>query len=211
MTNSSPPAGARRPRRRAPLLTAAALAAAALSSTALATACGRRAPSSAQSAASVSTAGTAGTARDGLPAAALRESAEVQRDVERVRRATAAYRELDSAVAAGYPHDVPRCIANEPHGAMGFHHMRRDLSDAKVELERPEILLYSRTADGGHQLNGVEYIVPYTVHPRNATPPTVMGQALKQSDQLLIWYLHVWVWTDNPSGLFADWNPAVKC
>jgi hypothetical protein len=23
--------------------------------------------------------------------------------------------------------------------------------------------------------------------------------------------LHAWIWKDNPSGLFADWNPTVKC
>jgi hypothetical protein len=26
-----------------------------------------------------------------------------------------------------------------------------------------------------------------------------------------IWYLHVWIWEPNPSGLFADWNPSVTC
>jgi len=26
-----------------------------------------------------------------------------------------------------------------------------------------------------------------------------------------IWYLHVWHWEPNPSGVFADWNPNVKC
>ena len=37
-----------------------------------------------------------------------------------------------------------------------------------------------------------------------AEPPTVMRQQLKRSDPLQLWYLHVWVWQDNPSGLFAD-------
>ena len=38
-----------------------------------------------------------------------------------------------------------------------------------------------------------------------------MGQDLKRADSLGIWYLHVWNWTANPSGLFADWNPDVQC
>ena len=26
------------------------------------------------------------------------------------------------------------------------------------------------------------------------------------------WYVaHAWVWMDNPSGVFADWNPDVDC
>ena len=147
---------------------------------------------------------------DDLPPAARRESATVRRDVGRVRRATAAFRELDSAVAAGYPHDVARCLQDASQGVMGYHHMRRDLADARIEVDHPEILLYTRTATGEHQLNGVEYIVPYAAHPRDAAPPRVMGQALRASDPLQLWYLHVWVWTDNPNGLFADWNPAVR-
>ncbi len=38
-----------------------------------------------------------------------------------------------------------------------------------------------------------------------------MGQNLKPARSLGLWYLHVWVWQENPSGLFADWNPSVKC
>jgi len=38
-----------------------------------------------------------------------------------------------------------------------------------------------------------------------------MGQKLKPFEPGKFWYLHAWVWTDNPSGLFADWNPKVRC
>jgi hypothetical protein len=59
-------------------------------------------------------------------------------------------------------------------------------------------------------LNGVEYVVPLSAWPQDE-PPAVMGQKLKRATSLGIWYLHVWVWERNPSGLFADWNPNVKC
>ena len=140
------------------------------------------------------------------PAAAALEAA-----VARARAATAPYQALDSAVAAGYARHVARCLEQPPHGAMGFHHVNRALLDDRVEVERPEILLYARTAAGAYKLTGVEYIVPYRAHPRTAEPPTVMGQQMKQSDPLALWYLHVWLWEENPSGLFADWNPAVTC
>jgi hypothetical protein len=137
--------------------------------------------------------------------------ASVERDVERLRGVTAPYRVLDSAVAAGYAREVRSCLAHPSHGAMGFHHVNRALVDDRVEPDRPEILLYSRTAEGEYRLNGVEYIVPYSVRPRESEPPTVMGRRLKQSDSLRLWYLHVWVWAENPAGRFADWNPAVRC
>jgi len=138
-------------------------------------------------------------------------TARVDRDVARVRSATRSFRVLDSAVAAGYIRDVPNCLKHPEHGAMGFHHRNPALADAKVELERPEIILYGRTEKGDHELTGVEYIVPYRAQPREGEPPTVMGQKLKRSDDLKLWYLHVWIWRDNPSGLFNDWNPSVEC
>jgi hypothetical protein len=27
---------------------------------------------------------------------------------------------------------------------------------------------------------------------------------------LPLWVLHTWLWKDNPAGVFADWNPAVR-
>jgi hypothetical protein len=133
------------------------------------------------------------------------------RDVARIRAATAAFKSLDEAVAAGYARDVAHCVDNPPAGAMGFHHVNNSLLDDRIELERPEMLVYERLPDGEYRLNGVEYIVPFSVWPRTNDPPVVMGQKLKPAPSLNIWYRHVWVWRENPSGLFADWNPLVKC
>lgn len=137
--------------------------------------------------------------------------ASVHRDTARVRAATAAFRSLDAAVEAGYPREVPNCLSHPELGGMGHHHANSELLDDKIEVERPEILVYTPTEDGEYVLHGVEYIVPYSARPPDEEPPTVMGQELKRADELQIWYLHVWVWTPNPSGLFADWNPDVKC
>ena len=131
--------------------------------------------------------------------------------VQRVRAATAAFASLDSAVAAGYAAVVERCYAHAEHGAMGFHHVNRALMDARVEVERPEILLYERLDDGRYVLNGVEYIVPYRVWPKDSVPPKLMGRDMFKSEPLQLWYTHMWVWTPNRAGLFADWNPAVRC
>jgi hypothetical protein len=135
----------------------------------------------------------------------------VARDVERIRAVTAAFQSLDSAVAAGYSRNGGSCVENQPQGAMGYHHVNESLLDDLIEVERPEMLVYERLPDGAYRLNGVEYIVPFSVRPATSEPPTVMGQPLKPAPGLNLWYRHVWVWLDNPSGLFADWNPLVKC
>lgn len=137
--------------------------------------------------------------------------AEVREGFAKVRAATQGFVSLDSAVTAGYAREVQQCYADAHHGAMGFHHVNRGWVDAKAEVERPEILLYERHSDGRYTLNGVEYIIPYRVWPSDSTPPTIMGQTMKQENQLKLWYLHMWVWNENPAGLFADYNPAVKC
>ena len=134
---------------------------------------------------------------------------DVDRDLERIRGATARFKSLDTAVAAGYARNVSHCMAR-PEGGMGYHVSNSALSDATIELERPEILTYARTAAGEFELTGVEYVIPLDRW-KGDDPPRVMGQTMKRAPSLGIWYLHVWVWRVNPKGLFADWNPRVEC
>jgi hypothetical protein len=45
----------------------------------------------------------------------------------------------------------------------------------------------------------------------SAAPPRLFGQDFKVNAAFGIWALHAWVWKDNPSDIFADWNPVVTC
>jgi hypothetical protein len=133
----------------------------------------------------------------------------VDRDVARVRAATARFKSSEAAEAAGYKR-VTDCVERQPAGAMGYHFQNNTLLDTTLDVEHPEVLVYERKPDGEFKLNGVEYLVPIAAWTA-AEPPQIMGQALKRADGLGIWYLHVWTWEPSPSGLFADWNPRVKC
>ena len=137
--------------------------------------------------------------------------AAVSDGIARLRAATRPYQVVDSAVAAGYPRMVPDCLVHEHHGAMGYHHVNRGYVDAKVEIEKPEILLYERLADSTYRLNGVEFIIPYRLWPRDSVAPVLMGRNLMHEDNLKLWYMHVWAWTKNADGLFANFNPSVDC
>ena len=134
---------------------------------------------------------------------------EVDRGVEQLREATTPFRSVDGALAAGYTQET-ECVERPPEGAMGYHFTKSELRDGILELQKPEVLVYGKRADGSFKLNGVEYIVPIDAWKQSA-PPTVMGQPLKRFDQGGFWYLHVWAWEYSPSGLFSDWNPRVKC
>lgn len=135
---------------------------------------------------------------------------DVLHDLERVREVTAEFHDLAAAHAAGYPTRVPRCMENQPAGGMGLHYMHQALLDDQLDVEKPEILVYAPAAEGAPKLVGVEYVVPLDVWTAEE-PPRIFDQSLKRSEGLGIWYLHVWAWEPNPNGLFADWNPAVRC
>jgi hypothetical protein len=145
------------------------------------------------------------------PSAPSAYGAAVERDIARVRQATEAFRSLDAAASAGYARTVAQCVAHPEHGAMGHHHTNDALLDDRLEVQRPEILVYERMTDGEYVLNGVEYIIPYSSRSRDTAPPEIMGQKLKRADGLRLWYLHVWIWKENSAGMFADWHPAVEC
>jgi hypothetical protein len=155
-----------------------------------------------------------------------------------IRRVTAPYHDLDAAMAAGYTAWSPNPFApnatcpSSPLGNMGYHLVNVALrggaadpaaGDAVIDLLRPEMLLYEKRPDGQMHLVGVEYIVFKAawerVHGVGAAPPEVLGQPLLASSHtfpgnanpIAHYELHVWVWTNNPLGMFSPWNPTVTC
>jgi hypothetical protein len=136
---------------------------------------------------------------------------DVARDLARLRAVTEPFRDLAAAQAAGYPTATPPCLANATAGGMGHHYVNRAHVDDRLDLEHPEILLYAPAGNGRQKLVAVEYIIPYRILPPESAAPRIFGQALRKSEELKLWYLHVWAWEENPAGLFADWNPVVKC
>ena len=138
-------------------------------------------------------------------------SAAIKADVAKLRAATDAFHDLAKAQAAGYPTTTPNCVADSTMGGMGRHYLDRSVYDEKLDIERPEMLIYAPGADGTYALVGAEFVVPFRLVPDSATAPRLFGQELHPHRQFKYWYLHVWAWTKNKAGLFADWNPAVKC
>jgi hypothetical protein len=94
---------------------------------------------------------------------------------------------------------------------MGYHHVNRAYLSPTLSIDKPQILLYERTPAGAYQLNGVEFIIPYRLYPRDSVAPIWMGQTMHREDNLNIWYLHVWAWKNNPDGVFANFNSTVSC
>ena len=94
---------------------------------------------------------------------------------------------------------------------MGVHWANADLIDARAEALRPEALIDEPGTDGQASLVGVEYIVPFAAVSKTSAAPELFGQKFTQNDVFGVWALHVWTHRSNPSGLFASWNPRVRC
>jgi len=63
---------------------------------------------------------------------------------------------------------------------------------------------------------GAEYLVfQNTWHAAgNRAPPALLGGDFNLNTTSLaepFYLLHVWIWQYNPLGLFANWNPLVRC
>lgn len=131
-----------------------------------------------------------------------------QQAITEVRNVTARFQTLAVAQGDGYNKQYPPGCATSPEGAQAFHWLNEALVDDKVELLKPELLMYEPQADGSMKLIGVDYVVPLSA---SATPPTLLGVPFMKNEPLGVWALHIWAWRPNPSGMFAAWNPDVSC
>jgi hypothetical protein len=133
-----------------------------------------------------------------------------QGELALLRSATQNYTDLAAAAAAGFNAQLTGCMSDPTQGGMGFHIGNPDRINATVELERPEVLLFEPKTGGARELVAVEYVVPFGAWTASS-PPVLMGQTFKRNEEFGLWALHVWLYRENPSGIFSDWNPSVSC
>jgi hypothetical protein len=144
-------------------------------------------------------------------AAAGADSAKTERQLKQVKQATARFKDVAKAEAAGYA-AVGECVTG-PSGAMGVHYLNAALlGDPKLDLNKPELLLYEPQADGGMKLVAVEWMqldsgqrAPRLFGRRFNGPMNHNGTAPWHFD------LHVWTIRKNPRGTFAQYNRRVSC
>src|SRR5918999_5823464 len=78
-------------------------------------------------------------------------------DVRRARAATRRFRDVKVARAAGYA-ATGECAQDPKYGGMGIHYANPDLvADGRLDVTKPEILVYQPTPGGKLRLGAVEY------------------------------------------------------
>jgi hypothetical protein len=124
------------------------------------------------------------------------------------------------------------------YGAMGIHYFRPDLLGitappsprvngvgTHTDFRKPSILIYEPQADGSMALVAVENLVFAAAWKAagNAEPPSFHGVPYDSMiddpttpiDEAHMFEphfdRHVWIYRDNPNGVFAQFNPSVSC
>jgi hypothetical protein len=135
-----------------------------------------------------------------------------QQDQVRAMLANAGFQDVATAEAAGYKSslDTLGCFQDPTLGGMGLHYINDSLMDGKVDITKPEALVYELGLDGKPiALVAHEYIVPIDKW-TSKKPPRLFGMDFHRHPTLPLWVLHAWLWKPNPAGVFEDWNPAVR-
>lgn len=105
---------------------------------------------------------------------------------------------------------------NYPAGAMGIHFVNLTIQ-GPLDPMKPNVLLYEPQADGTLKLVGAEWLVPLAVATEH---PVLFGEKFQgpmEGHEPLIpqdfhhYDLHVWLFRDNPNGLFSPTNSNVSC
>lgn len=159
------------------------------------------------------------SAQEPLPEVPTRLT-EVREALEKYQDPYAAARDLylSTVGCVEYPEGGEEGEVPYDPGAMGVHFVNTQLLlDGKLDPEKPEVLVYNRKDDGTLRLVAAEWMVPMDAVKER---PSLFGQAFDGpmvGHQPLMpkkfhhYDLHVWLWRENPAGLFAPTNPAMEC
>ena len=155
-----------------------------------------------------------------------------------LKQFTVKFHDINVATDAGYgllkaPPATAQdgCISDPSAGGMGYHYTRGDnLADNTIDLLNPEFLVYA-PKNGPRQdgvartrLAAVEYFLPFTPAWPGPTDPTFthtpsLHDFASTSDLPDLpftatarfggWMFHIWLWENNPAGMFENFNTSV--
>ena len=150
---------------------------------------------------------------------------EVREQIKELARMTARYHNVTHAIEDGYDASLG-CIDETIAGVdpavargMGYHVTKSSgiIQDDVVNFLEPELLVYAphpRDAElppeqrvRKAKLIAVEYFVAGS--PDDANPPELFGETFDYSATFGAWVRHIYLWGDNPEGIYENYNGAV--
>ena len=160
------------------------------------------------------------------PSKSMASPVAMSPDLEAAKAALAKYSDPFAAVKDGYfstlacidfPNGMKDGSIEYPAGAMGVHFLNPANIGPKLDPTKPQVLIYEPVGDK-LVLAGAEWFVP--VAASGGIAPTIFGQTLAgpmdghepiMPASLRHYDLHVWLWKDNPRGMFTTTNATLKC
>jgi len=174
---------------------------------------------------------------NGLALSSLSQAASAQ-TLDDLRQLTAPLHDVTAAEDTGYVlfkapplTAADGCISSAQEGGMGYHYTRgNNLADDAVSLLDPEFLVYAPTpaprkdGEARTRLAAFDYFLPYSAkwpgpddpdfkrRPRLHDFPTMSGLPDLEfaPSRFNGWMFHIWLWENNPDGMFANWNTSVS-
>jgi hypothetical protein len=160
------------------------------------------------------------------PPASAQGAKKLSPELQRARDALDKYKDPVVAVHDGYwstigcvTYPKPGGKGQVPYkaGGMGVHFVNLGLIGKPLDPLKPQILIYEPVG-GKLRLVAAEWFVPLS--PDVKERPQLFGQPFDgpmaghhplQPKDLNHYDLHVWLWKDNPSGMFSPTNPKLQC
>ena len=156
--------------------------------------------------------------------------------LQQLARELEPFKNVAYAESQGYRR-ASECETHPTLGAMGYHYVSPRLlgltapvngrvngTGTYTEANPPPILLYAPDGEGGLKLVGIELLVFAAAwNTENKQVPMYRGREYNymaddpntpqdEAHGFMPHYdLHIWVFEHNPSGLYAQWNPALSC
>ncbi len=140
----------------------------------------------------------------------------VMAELEQTRTALQKYQDPLVAIRDGY-FSTLGCV-HYAEGAMGIHFLNTALIGPVPDPLKPQLLIYEPMRDGKLRLVAAEWFVPLATGIRER--PTLFGRPFDgpmagheplMPSGLHHYDLHVWLFKDNPAGMFNTTNPNVSC
>ena len=132
---------------------------------------------------------------------------EVASEIAQARAATERYKSLENAIEDGYVPNSRPCLAYQGWRYSNDAYVLPALSGT-LDIEKPVTLVYDREVDGEMTLMAVEYIAP-----GEGDAPVIFGHEMDGTFCLEglppLYVVFVWLWRDNPCGMFELGNWAV--
>ena len=147
-------------------------------------------------------------------------------ELEQARAALDKYRDPVVAVHDGYfstlgcveyPEGGREGTMQYTPGGMGVHFLNLQLIAPTLDPAKPQVLIDEPDGDK-LRLVAAEWFLPVQATPQG--PPSIFGKKLEGPMEghhplmpagLHHYDLHVWLWKENPAGIFSATNPALKC